>query len=462
MTTNHDCDVAVVGAGPAGLGAAAAAAAVGGSVVVVDSYLRSGGQYYRQPADQRRPATTTQKLGRDLVDRVDAAGVQVLNGHTIWAADPQQRRLELLSPSGLHTLHYRSLVIATGAHERSAAFPGWTLPGVYTAGAIQTLLKEHGVVPGQRVVLAGSGPLQLVVGAALVGAGVAVAGLYEATRVARHGLRHPAQTLRGAWRQTERAEEAVASIWALARHRVPIHTGWGITRAAGTRSVEGAVVAKLDHDWQPVAGSERHIACDTIATHYSLAPAVELLQLLGAELAHRPHHGGWVPVCDDSMATTVGGVFAAGDCTGIGGVDLSLIEGEIAGGAAAAHTQGRPFAPTPGQLARRNREHAFQDLYGGLFSPRLGLTSLATPDTLVCRCEDVTTGDVDRTIDRGVGSLEAVKAITRCGMGPCQGRVCGPIVSQRFTKTTGRIDPPFTARPPLNPLPIGLLSGEAP
>ena len=460
MTSALACEVAVVGAGPAGLAAAIAAAVAGASVTVVDSYTRSGGQYYRQPAGEHQPATKTQSQGRRLIDDAASAGVAVLNGHIVWAADPQQRRLELLGASRLRTLNYGALVVATGAHERAAAFPGWTLPGVYSAGAIQTLLKEHGVVPGRRVVLAGSGPLQLVVAAALVRAGVEVAGLYEATRVLGHGVRHPASTLRAVARQTHRLREGAAAVATLTRHRVPIRSGWGITEALGSDNVEGAMVARLDHNWQPVAGTERHIPCDTIAIHYSLVPSIELMQLLGADLQHRPQQGGWVPACDDAMATTVAGVFAAGDCTGIGGVDLSLIEGEIAGTAAACHTQGAGFAPTATHLARLKSEHAFRDLYGTVFTPRRGLASLATPNTLVCRCEDVNIEDVDDAINRGVASLAGIKSITRCGMGPCQGRVCGPIVAQRFQTATGRIDPPFTARPPLNPVPVGLLSGE--
>jgi Xaa-Pro aminopeptidase/thioredoxin reductase len=379
------CDVAVVGAGAAGLRAATAAAGAGAATVLLDSYLRAGGQYYRQPAPGHHPSRT-QAAGYRLIDQARAAGVEIRTGVSVWDAEPGC--LHLVAGGRSEQLDCRALVVATGAYERVAAFPGWTLPGVYTAGAVQSLLKEHGVLAGRRVLLAGSGPLLLVVAAELARRGVAIAGVLEATRLPREGAAHPWTAAAGLWRQGARVREGVAAATRLARARVRVRTGWGVVRALGEREVEAAVIARLDRRWRPVPGTERTIACDTVATHYSLEPAVDLLRLLGARLDHRPELGGWVPVCSVT-ATSVPGVFAAGDCTGIGGVGMSLVEGALAGAAAAAYALRREPHPDPGLLGARGRERRFQRLYGSLFAARAGRRVAATQRAIRERGIDV-------------------------------------------------------------------------
>jgi NADPH-dependent 2,4-dienoyl-CoA reductase/sulfur reductase-like enzyme len=433
-------DVAVVGAGPAGLRAATVAARAGASVVLVDGYHRAGGQYFRQPASAAHAASPIQAQGRRLIEEARSAGVEFRLGTSVWGAEPGRLYL-----STMDTVGFRSLVVATGAYERVAAFPGWTLPGVYTAGAVQSLLKEHGVVPGTRILLAGSGPLLLVVAAELVKRHVPVAGVLEATRVVRTAARHPGRGVAGLWRQGERAREGLAAAARLSRARVPLRTGRGVVRAVGTTTVEGAIVARLDDKWRPVPGTERLVECDTIAIHYSLVPATDLLALVGATLTYASAKGGWVPVLTERLETTVPGVFGAGDCTGIGGAGMSLAEGELAGLAAAGHAHDDAVPAT------LRRERRFQQLYGALFAARPGLADLTTADTIVCRCEDVPRSAIDAAVAAGARTPAMVKSVTRCGMGPCQGRLCRPVVEQLTGAPPG--EPP-TARPPLVPVPF--------
>ncbi|BCB75361.1 FAD/NAD(P)-binding oxidoreductase [Phytohabitans flavus] len=438
-------DVAVVGAGAAGLRAATVAALAGLSTVLVDSYERSGGQYYRQPVSTPHLPSRTQVEGRRLVDAAYTAGVELRNSTSVWDATVSPDggvTLRLTSGDRLSTLECRALVVATGAHERVVPFPGWTLPGVYTAGAVQALHKAHGVAVGQRVLFAGTGPLLLV-----AAAGTRAVEVLEASRLAQAGARHPLATAAGLWRQGERLREGLGSAWRLRRAGTPLRTGWGIVRALGDDRVEGAVVARLDADWRPVRGSERALVCDAIATHYSLVPDTDLLRLLGAAMEHRPELGGWVPSRGPLMATSVPGVFAAGDCTGIGGAGLSLVEGELAGHGAVRHVTGREPRRLP--LTALRRERRFQRLYGALFTPRPGLAVLARPDTVVCRCEEVTRGSVDAAMTAGARTVSSVKAVTRCGMGPCQGRICLPAVAQLTAA-----GPPPEARAPLVPVPF--------
>ncbi|HVQ97088.1 MAG TPA: FAD-dependent oxidoreductase [Mycobacteriales bacterium] len=480
MTGAAACDVAVIGAGAAGLRAAAAAARAGAATVLIDSSERAGGQYFRQPAAPGRARSAVQASGHRLIEAALAAGVEFRPGTSVWDAtvrDPSgwdatvrdstgwdptgldltAGELQLAAGGRLGSLGFRALVVATGAYERVAAFPGWTLSGVYTAGAVQTLLKEHGVLAGQRVLFAGSGPLQVVVAAELSRRGVAVAGVLEATRLLSEGARRPWRSGSGLWRQGGRIREGALGVARLRRARVPVRTGWGIVRATGAGQVDGAVVARLDRQWRPIAGSARTIRCDTIATGYSLVPAIDVLRLIGAELAHRPDLGGWVPRCGGSPRTSVPGVFAAGDCTGIGGVGMSLLEGDLAGTAAADHALGRRRRPTARQRAGYGRERRFQRLYGALFAARPGLTDLAGPRTVICRCEEVCRDEVDAAIAAGASTAPLVKSITRCGMGPCQGRVCLPIVEQLVTAATGRPPAPRTARAPLTPVDFAAL-----
>lgn len=444
------CDVAVVGAGAAGLRAATVAARAGAATVLVDSHGRAGGQYFRQPAAPGRARSAVQAAGHRLVEEALRAGVEFRPGTSVW--DATGGCLQLIAAGRICSLGFRSLVVATGADERVAAFPGWTLPGVYTAGAVQALLKEHDVAVGRLVLFAGSGPLPIVVAAELSRRAVGVAGVLEATRLLRDSARRPWATAAGLWRHGGRIREGAAAMARLRRARVPVRTGWGIVRALGDQQVEGAVVARLDQQWRPVEGSAQVVRCDTIATHYSLVPATDLLRLVGVDMAYRPGLGGWVPRCTARLETSVAGVFAAGDCTGIGGVGMSLVEGDLAGAGAAGHALGTTLPPSAGRLAAHRRERRFQRLYGGLFAARPGLTRLADPDTVVCRCEEVRRADVDAAIAAGAGTAALVKSVTRCGMGPCQGRVCLPIVEQLVTAATGHPPAPGTARAPLVPV----------
>jgi NADPH-dependent 2,4-dienoyl-CoA reductase/sulfur reductase-like enzyme len=371
--------------------------------------------------------------------------------------------LDLIGPSGASRLVARAVVVAGGAHELVAPFPGWTLPGVVTAGAAQTLLKEHGTAPGQRVLLAGSGPLLLVVAAALAAAGVPVVAMAEAARPARIALRHPVVVARGLAGHGYKLREGARSRVTLARRRVPVSFGHGIVRAHGTEQVEGASVARLDGRWRALPGTECHVDCDAVVVHHGLVPAVDVCALAGAALAWRPELGGHVPIVDDAMATSVPGLFAAGDGTGIGGAGLARIEGEIAGRSAAALVAGRLGPPSRWHRCQLRHHRRFQRLYATLFALRPGLLALADPATPLCRCESVGPDGIDRAVGLGAISLDGVKAISRCGMGNCQGRVCATFVAANTADRLGAGDGDpggFNPRPPLVPVPVAALAPE--
>jgi NADPH-dependent 2,4-dienoyl-CoA reductase/sulfur reductase-like enzyme len=469
-TENKRTEVVVVGAGPAGLSAALAAAQAGAQVTLIDNYRQPGGQYYRQPAAEFKTIRpeSHQREGRNLWEGVAAAGVELLTHTTVWGAF-EGNLLTLYGPESLSNLQAQVIILATGAYERIAAFPGWTLPGVMTGGAAQTLLKEQRILPGRRVVLAGTGPLQLVVAAGLVQAGAEVVAILEGSRLLHKGLRRPLAHAITLWGQWDRLSEGLSSRLTLRRAGVPFHTGWGIVTAHGQGEVAEVTIAQLDSGWRPIPGTSQTLECDTLCCSYGFLPATELARLLGVRCEWRLEQGGFVPVRDEHMRTNMPGVFAVGDGAGIGGGPLALIEGQIAGlaGAAQVKESGPNSTDTTTILDEierlrpaLRREQRFQGLYAELFTPGPGLDELAQPDTVICRCEEVTRAEIGEAVRLGADTLDAVKALTRCGMGNCQGRVCGPVVAALVAQETGRTRAEvrqFAVRPPVFPTPLTAL-----
>jgi NADPH-dependent 2,4-dienoyl-CoA reductase/sulfur reductase-like enzyme len=442
------------------LSAALAAAQCGAAVTVLDAYPTPGGQYYHQPPDRfRRYATARQRDGRDLWERTKKAGVETLFG-TLVLNLTRDRKILLYQDSQTETAQAERIILATGAYERTAAFPGWTLPGVITAGAAQILLYQR-VKPGERVLFAGAGPLQLVTAAHLLEAGVPVAAVLEGAH-----LRLSPEGIMAMASQWGRIVEGGHSIFTLISKGVPYMTGWGILAVHGRDQVEGATIARLDQQWRPIPGTERGVECDTVCTGYGLAPFHALAKLAGAEHVWRFDLGGEVPVRDAYLETSVPGIFCAGDGAGIGGYRMAMMEGTVAGVTAAAQL-GHSIEPAE-QIIRHasrslERERRFQRFYGSLFTPGPGIYSLARENTIICRCEGITMSQLDGAVRGGATSLREVKALTRCGMGECQGRVCGQQVSHTIARITGKTPADiglYTPRPPVFPIPVGVLASE--
>ncbi len=464
MVTTEQVEIAVVGAGPGGLSAALAAARAGARVTLIDGYGRPGGQYFRQAAAEFRirEPSRHQREGQALWEKVIAAGVHFLPETQVWGAF-EGNLLALQGAQAPAALQAQAIVLATGAYDRPIAFPGWTLPGVMTAGAAQTLLKHQRILPGKRILLAGTGPLQVVLAAELVQAGADVVAVLEGARLFRKSVRH----VGALWGQWRRMSEGLSSRLTLSRRGVPFRPGWGIAAAHGTGQLESTTAVRLDSDWRPITGSEETLTCDTLCLGYGFIPSNTLSRLLGARQEWRPELGGEVPVRDRNMETSVSGVYAVGDGAGIGGGPLALAEGEIAGIAAAARSG---HGADRAEMAIRRltpwlaRERQFQRMYASLFTPGPGLYEWSRDDTILCRCEEVTRADVRRAVALGAVSADEVKAITRCGMGDCQGRMCAHLVTNCLARETGRPVAEvglFRPRPPIFPVPITVLSRQA-
>lgn len=398
-------DVVVVGAGPAGLAAAASAASGGASVGLLDDNPSVGGQIWRgghAPTPQARRWFAP--LANDAITFLNSARVVASIAPDTLLVETSDRALQV---------HFKRLILATGARERFLPFPGWTLPGVMGAGGLQALVKGGLPINGKRVVVAGSGPLLLAVAAYLKSKGALVQCIVEQTSWAKlsnfalHLLRHPKQL-----------RQAGGLGWGL--RGVPFHSGSWITRAHGRERLEAVTLHR--------GSGERTIACDYLACGFGLIPNTELPAALGCELV-----AGAVRV-DEWQRTSREHIYCAGEATGVGGLDLALLEGQIAGFAATGKRDAARAC-----MPERERARRFARLLESSFSPRPELKQLPTFETLVCRCEDVSYGEL-----REHTSWRGAKLHTRCGMGPCQGRVCGGATAFLFGWSQDSVRPPVT------------------
>ena len=459
--------VVVVGAGPAGMAAAVALAEHGCPVTVLDTYPVPGGQYHRTPAPGLEGPRGDARGGTEPGDptvtafrrHLDAGGIRLWSSTSVWMATPASATPETAAPDGTaavlqltgvagneppaRTLHARAVVLATGATDRVLPFPGSDLPGVFTVGGAQALLKGQGVRVGTRVVVAGSGPFLLPVAAALASAGSTVVAVAEAAPVSTLARHAP-----GPWRHRATLAEGAGYAATLLRHGVGVHTSTAVTAARGDGRVEEVTLSRLGPDWTPRPGGERNLAVDAACVSFGFVPQVGLAALLGCELTADPVWGDMVVAVDGHQRSSVPGVFAAGEATGVTGAAGAAAEGALAG-LAVAHALGLidvPVLKEAGRPWRRQRAHT-RDLaaaLGRMYPRGSGWTAWLTDDTVVCRCEEVDHATVRHAIEvLGAADLRSVKLTTRCGMGVCQGRMCGDAVADLVA---GATDAPPTDR----------------
>jgi NADPH-dependent 2,4-dienoyl-CoA reductase/sulfur reductase-like enzyme len=459
-------EILVVGAGPGGLSAAIAARRAGAKVTVLDERSLPGGQYFKQiavDAGAGAPADAQHEEGRRLIAAAHAVGVEIRGEVEIWGAFPpcslagtQGGTVRLFTP--------KRLIVATGAYERGVPIPGWTLPGVMTTGAAQTLWRSYRRLAGRRILLAGNGPLNLQVAAELAAGGAEIMAVVELAAVP--ALRS-AIALAGMLRASPRLVlEGLAYRWRLQRAGVPVLYGSAVTRIEPER--EGLRV----HVVRSGANSaEREYSVDAVCLGYGFQPSNELLRALGCEHNYDPDRDQLITrlSAEGAGSTSVANVFALGDCTGLGGARMALAQGTLAGLAAASEL-GYPIA---GDLAAERigaqqalgRHRNFQAALWRLYeAPRPGL-GLATADTILCRCEEVSVGQIEAALGEGCPSIGELKRTTRAGMGACQGRYCGPILAALMAERLGRLPDEelrFAPRVPVKPVDVADLARPSP
>lgn len=450
-------DLAVIGAGPAGMTAALTAASLGLKTVLLDEQLRPGGQIYRNVTEA--PDSIAQLLGADylhgrpIAERLGGSGVELAFGCMVWdvardltiSAQHSGRSFQIQAPQ---------VIVATGAMERPSPIPGWTLPGVMNAGAAQIALKSSGAVPSGRVVLAGCGPLLLLVASQLLDAGVLVEAIVEtspsanAWRALAHlpaALRAPAYFAKGA-----------RMLWRVRRAGVPRF------RAANSLRVEGS--ARVEALSFAVRGIPRRVEADLLLLHHGVIPNTQVTRLLRVAHDWDASQLAWRPRVDAWGETSLPGLRVAGDGAGIAGALAAEPSGALAAlGAACAlqrlqeRDRNRRAEAIRSDFARQLRIRPFLD---ALYQPP-GWLAAPSDETVVCRCEEVTAGGVREMARLGAQGPNQAKFFSRCGMGPCQGRVCGVAVTQIMASALQRPASDIGAyhvRAPLKPVPLGSIA----
>jgi NADPH-dependent 2,4-dienoyl-CoA reductase/sulfur reductase-like enzyme len=464
-------DLAVVGAGPAGLAAAAEAASLSLPLTLMDTFHLPGGQYYKQTPPTLGATEAPDDYARQLLGVVAGDSVRLLAGTSVWGifpeAPPEGGRSDggyllcLYGPPGTpRRLKAQTVILAPGAYDRPVPFPGWTLPGVMTAGAALTLIKHQHVMPGRRILLSGTGPLQLVLARHLLEAGAELVGVLDANPFPWRGWRHAAAV----WGQWARLREGWDSWRAMQKAGVGIRWGHCVRHVEGEGCVERAGIGPVDG--LPAGASPETVSADTVCLGHGFTPAIQLSRLAGCEHRYQPMQRAYVPVRDEWLETTLAGLFVAGDGAGIGGKDVARLEGRLAAlGAVRALGREVPSGQVAALRRALARQRRFAAVLDALFPLSAHLAELLTDDTLLCRCEEVTVGQVRRAIAEGATTVSAIRMLTRAGMGRCQGRMCGPPVAELLA---GELGQPVeavgqaTPRPPVVPIPLaGLLDDEA-
>ena len=442
-------DVLVIGGGAGGLNAAIAAANAGAAVVVLDERQVAGGQYYKQGADARfAPALDSQQAeGANLLARAHGAGVEIITGAEVWGAFEGPLFLAQTDDAAL-AVKPRTAIIATGAYERPLMVPGWDLPGVITTGAAQTLWRSYRTLPGRRVAVCGSGPLNFQVALELAEGGADLAMVAESAPPpwTRPGV---ALTLFAA--DPRLAGKGAAMVARLTARGARPRFNTCLTQISTTDDGLAAT-------FETRGGHRRTVTVDALCMNGGFQPQNEILRLLGVEMTYDARFDQLRPRRESAMETSVAGVYAIGDCCGLGGAPAAVDEGMIAGHAAALAC-GFAGDDRPVKLAQRrlSRHRRFQNALWRVHRASAGDLDQIAPEVLICRCEEVTKAMVCDALDDDPHDIGSVKRATRLGMGRCQGRYCGPALARALAARTGRAVEDlsfFAPRVPIKPIAI--------
>ncbi|MDH3659479.1 MAG: NAD(P)/FAD-dependent oxidoreductase [Alphaproteobacteria bacterium] len=442
-------DVLIVGGGAGGLSAAITAAEAGAQVLLLDERHIAGGQYYKQRGDAEPPLDRQQAEGHMLFERAQQSGARILDATEVWGAF-EGPIFHAIRGDAAVIVRPKVVVVATGAFERPRFVPGWDLPGVMTTGAAQTLWRSYGTLPGRRVAIVGNGPLNFQVADELRAGGAEIVVVAEAATTPWTKAAAATAMMAASPRLTV---AGLTTTLRLMRRGVPLHYGTVATAIDGER--DGLRVTLRDD-----AGHISHFEADVVCMNYGFHPQNEILRLLGASFDYDPARAQLICRRSDNCETMVPGLFAVGDCCGLGGAPAAIEEGRIAGCVAVAWVLGREAGVAPAGLRRLARHRRFQKALWTLFAAepqRFDDIALRAP---VCRCEGVNRAEIEGpALEQGI-EIGGVKRATRAGMGRCQGRYCAQVLAPKMAAALGRsIDERafFAPRVPIKPVEIAAI-----
>lgn len=456
---NH-FDLIVLGAGPAGVSAALLAAAKGLRVALFDENAAAGGQVYRAPifADAKMDGAEF-RTGEKLRDALSRSSVRSFLGHVVWAVTGDFR-VDALGPEGAIFCTSTVLLVATGTTERVVPFEGWTLPGVIGLAAATILLKSQRTLPGKTTLVAGCGPLLTVVAGSTLKAGGNVKGIVDISSRSEWVKSAGALLIRPAI-----FKQSLNYSLPILRARTPIYSRHTLVKVSMQGDKLLAELAPCDASARPVNGPRKKILVDCVAVGHGLTPSSDITRLLHAKHHYSRAAGGWIAQTDEKGQTSRERLFIAGDGAGIRGAAAAFEQGKRVGLACVSIVRGHEEPKSEAQNLSQAWQNAaiFGQKMAAMMALREGHVTTIPPNTVVCRCEDVTRAEIEQACEAGAHDVNQLKAWTRCGMGPCQGRTCGDIAAELLATKLGvtrEIVGIFSPRTPLRPLTISDMTGD--
>lgn len=454
-------DVLVIGAGPAGMSAALALDAAGAQVRVVEEQDAPGGQIYRavDRVLHERPESlnlygTDYARGIGITKLLPDSGIELSFSTSVWDISRQETGLSigLVKGKQAELVHPRHIILATGAMERPTPFPGWTLPGVMTVGAAQTLFKESALIPDSRPVIAGTGPLVYLFVKQMINAGVKPAMILDT------GPRYVRMPL---WMDLIRAFATDPNFLLKGRSWLKEIEQAGVQRLTGVSSIRARGDKRLQSIEYSCGNKTAEIDTDLLLVHDGVIPNNHLAVAAGCDQRWRPLQRYWAPVLDDQGVSTQPGISIAGDGAGIAGADAAICSGRIVGWNVAQSLglvdESRRLRETRDYQRQLDRISILRRFIDGHYRPAESFQVPVDDETIVCRCEEVTVKEIREVAALGCMGPNQGKAFTRCGMGPCMGRLCGNTVSQLFAsylaRDVGDIGH-YRIRPPVRPITV--------
>ena len=458
-------DLVVLGAGPAGVAAANVASKEGAEVVIIDENSSAGGQIYRAPPNEFQPQNSFKsdefREGEKQRNILENSDLTALFKHRVWSVS-SDLVVSTVGPNGLSSWHARSLIIANGALERIIPFPGWTTPGVIGLAASTILLKSQYVLPGQSTVVAGCGPLLIAVANGIIKSGGKVSAIID--------LNSKSDWIKAFPRLFSRPDQLFKGMsWFanIMKAGIKIYGGHAVTNTKQVDNVLRISIAPINSAGSILdSKNQKIVEGDCLAIGHGLFPSTEITRLLKAKHIYDPLKGGWVPLIDDDFRSSIPGVYIAGDATGISGAFSAVQKGRIAGMAAVRDlnvmSSQKYKAKNKSERTTLKKNENFGKAAVRLMKFRPELIQTITSETIVCRCEDVFRSEIDEAIESGARDLNQLKAWTRCGMGPCQGRTCSEAIEAILASKVGsrELAGQWTGRTPLRPVPIEQIIGK--
>ena len=458
-------DLVVLGAGPAGVAAANVASKEGAEVVIIDENSSAGGQIYRAPPNEFQPQNSFKsdefREGEKQRNILENSDLTALFKHRVWSVS-SDLVVSTVGPNGLSSWHARSLIIANGALERIIPFPGWTIPGVIGLAASTILLKSQYVLPGQSTVVAGCGPLLIAVANGIIKSGGKVSAIID--------LNSKSDWIKAFPRLFSRPDQLFKGMsWFanIMKAGIKLYGGHAVTNTKQVDNVLRISIAPINSAGSILdSKNQKIVEGDCLAIGHGLFPSTEITRLLKAKHIYDPLKGGWVPLIDDDFRSSIPGVYLAGDATGISGAFSAVQKGRIAGMAAVRDlnvmSSQKYKAKIKSELIILKKNENFGKAAVRLMKFRPELIQTITSETIVCRCEDVFRSEIDEAIESGARDLNQLKAWTRCGMGPCQGRTCSEAIEAILASKVGsrELAGQWTGRTPLRPVPIEQIIGK--